>query len=175
MYSMNLFQISNVNFYEQILNAARCYVLHKNIDICNVRGYLVKIQIAIIFYIANSDMLGAGIFFRRGVPNLQKVNVDKTVTPPISATRILWPPHHWYTLPPKQAKIVLKSVLNKINTLSVVILWLPTFWSSKILWHPLFFFPKIYDPQNIWDPPSKENASPLTCTWKPQKKQVCFQ
>ena len=37
------------------------------------------------------------------------------------------PPHHRYTLPPKQAKIVLKSVFfNKINTLSVVILWLPT-------------------------------------------------
>ena len=26
---------------------------------------------------------------------------------------------------------------------------------------PLFFFPKIYDPQYIWDPPSEENASPL--------------
>ena len=44
----------------------------------------------------------------------------------------------------------LKSVfLKKINTLSdVVILWLPTFWSSKILWPPgpQFFFPKIYAP-----------------------------
>ena len=27
--------------------------------------------------------------------------------------------------------------------------------------NPLFFFPKIYDPQYIWDPPSEENASPL--------------
>ena len=76
---------------------------------------------------------GSIIFFGRGVPNLQKVSINKIVTP-ILGIKILWPPHHRYTLPPKQAKIVLKSVfLNKINTLSVVILWLPTFWSSKIL------------------------------------------
>ena len=31
---------------------------------------------------------GAGIFFGRGVPNLQKVGVDKTETP-ISTTKIL--------------------------------------------------------------------------------------
>ena len=35
---------------------------------------------------------GAGIFFGREVPNLQKVSVDKTVTPPILATKNLWPP-----------------------------------------------------------------------------------
>ena len=34
----------------------------------------------------------------------------------------------------------MKSVfLNKINTLSVVILWLLAFWSSKILWPPSIF------------------------------------
>ena len=77
---------------------------------------------------------------------------------------MLWPPNHWYTLPPKQAKIVLKSVfLNKINTLSVVILWLPTFWSSKILWPPYFSFQKFKTPpQYIWEPPhSEENDIPL--------------
>ena len=55
-------------------------------------------------------------------------------------------PHYRYTLPPKQAKIVLKSVfLNKINTLSVVILWLLHFGHQKF-YDPLFFFPRIYDP-----------------------------
>ena len=55
-------------------------------------------------------------------------------------------PHHRFTLPPKRAKIVLKSVfLNKINTLSVSI----------------FLSKKNYDPQYIWDPPSKQNDSAL--------------
>ena len=90
---------------------------------------------------------GGWHFLRKGVPNLQKVGVDKTAIPPILATKILWLPHHRYTLPPKQAKIVLKSVfLNKINTLSVVILWLPTFWSSNILWPPYFSFQKFMTP-----------------------------
>ena len=64
-------------------------------------------------------------------------------------------------LPPKQAKIALKSVfLNKINTVSVVILWLPTFWSSKILWPPIFLFKNVWLPVYL-GPPSEENASPL--------------
>ena len=88
---------------------------------------------------------GAGIFFGRGwVPNLQKVGIKKIVTPP-----------PWYTLPPKQGKFVSKSVfLNKINTLSMVILWLT----------PYFSFQKFMTPRYIWDPPpSEENASPLRC------------
>ena len=61
------------------------------------------------------------------------------------------------------AKIVLKSVfLNKIKTISVIILWLPTFWSSNILWPRYFSFQKCMILQYIWDPPpSEENASPL--------------
>ena len=83
---------------------------------------------------------GAIIFFGREVPNFPKVGINKTVTP-------LFPSR--YTLPRKQAKIVLKSIfLNKINTLSVVILWRPTFWLSKILWPPLFFLSK-----KLWLPP----------------------
>ena len=82
--------------------------------------------------------------------------------PPISATKNFMTPHHRSTLPPKQAKIVLKSVfLNKINTLSVVILWLPSLWSSKILWPPIFFFPKFMTPQYIWDPLPKKMPAPL--------------
>ena len=59
----------------------------------------------------------------------------------------------------------MKSVfLNKINTLSVVILWLPTFWSSKILWPPYFSFQKFMTPSIFGTPlPSEENAIPLNC------------
>ena len=38
----------------------------------------------------------------------------------------------------------------------MVILWLPTFYDPPI------FFHKFMNPQYIWDPPSEENASPLT-------------
>ena len=93
---------------------------------------------------------GAVIFFGRGVPNLQKVGINKTATPLFRQQKFYDPPYHRYTLPPKQAKIVLKSVFL-INTLSVVILWLPTLWSSTILWPPVYLGPT----------PSEENASPL--------------
>ena len=44
--------------------------------------------------------------------------------------------------------------LRRWEFLSLVILWRPTFWSSKILWPPPpFFFPKTYD-----SPPSKLGA-----------------
>ena len=104
---------------------------------------------------------GASFFFRRGeVPNLRKVGVDKTATPPISATKILWPSHHRYTFPPK---IVLKSVfLNKINTF-VVILWLPIFWSSKLLWPPPppdFSLQKFMTPPVYLGPPFQRKCQP---------------
>ena len=55
-------------------------------------------------------------------PKFTKSRSRLNCDPPITATKFLWP-HHRYTLPPKHAKIVLKSVfLNKINTVSVVIL-----------------------------------------------------
>ena len=101
----------------------------------------------------------AGIFFRRGVPNLQNGGVDKTATTPISATKILWTPitdRPTPKLPPKQAKIVLISVfLNKINTFSVVI--------SGSSYDPPIFLSKNLWPQYIWDPPllKTRNASPL--------------
>ena len=54
-------------------------------------------------------------------------------------TTNLSPQPQQYTLTTKQAKIISKSViLNKINTLFTVILWLLTFWSSNILWPPIF-------------------------------------
>ena len=125
--------------------------------------------------------LGGYHFLRKGVPNLPKVGVHKTVTPYFCNKNVMTL-HHRYTLSHKQAKIVLKSVFsNKINTLSVVILWLPTFWLSKILWPSLFFFQKNYDPPSIFGtPPSGKNDSPLNsylcCTKrvKYQNSKRCF-
>ena len=109
----------------------------------------------------NSSSTGGWHFLQKGGLKFTKSWRRKTCDPLISATKILWPPHR-YTLPPKQAKISLKSAfLNKIKKLSVVILWLPTFWLSKILWPPPIFLSKNLWPQYIWDPPSEENASPL--------------
>ena len=62
---------------------------------------------------------GIFIFFGWvGVPNLQKVSVNKIATPYFGNNNFMTP-HHRYTLHSKQAKIVLKSVfLNKMITLS---------------------------------------------------------
>ena len=90
-------------------------------------------------------------FSLKGVPNLQKVGVNKIAIPHFGNKNFMTL-HHRYTLPPKKAKIVLKSIfLNKISTLSVVTLWLPTFWSSKILWSPYFSKNLWPPPQYIWD------------------------
>ena len=90
---------------------------------------------------------------------------SQEIATPYFGNKNFMTPHHRYTLPPKQAKIVLKSVfLNKINTLSVVILWLTTFWSSKMLWPPLFFFPKIYDPPVYLGPPLPKKMIAPNCS-----------
>ena len=80
-------------------------------------------------------------FIQKGISNLQKASLKKMVTP------LFWqqkmneplPPLH---LTPIQAKISLKLVLEwRNNTLSMIFLWLRTFW-SKILWSPQFFLSK---------------------------------
>ena len=48
----------------------------------------------------------------------------------------------------------------QINTLSVVILWLPTFWSSKILWHPYFSFQKFMTSQVYLGPLFRRKCQP---------------
>ena len=108
---------------------------------------------------------GAGIFFGREVPNLQKVGVDKTATPPISATKILWPPITDTPYPLNRLKLYWnQSFLNKISTLSVVILWLPTFYDH------LFFFPIIYESPSIFGIPLlKKIPAPLgLMQWPPK-------
>ena len=98
---------------------------------------------------------GAIIFFRRGVPNLQKVSINIIVTP-LFWQQKFYDPHHWYTLRPKQAKIVLKSSLFEQNTHTI---WghlvTPYILVIKNFMTRLFFFPKNFRP------PSKENDNPL--------------
>ena len=95
-----------------------------------------------------SDGLGGSHFLWKGVPNLQKVGINKISNPPLfqQKKKKNYDPHHWYTLLPKQAKIVLKSVfLNKINTICGHLVT-PNILVIKNFITPLFFFPKIYDP-----------------------------
>ena len=60
-------------------------------------------------------------------------------TAPLFWQQIFYDPHPQYTSPLKQTKVLLKSSLLKQNKHIVLILWLPTFWSSKIL-QPLTYF-----------------------------------
>ena len=90
----------------------------------------------------SGDFEGAIIFFGRGVPNLQKVGANKienSPPPPISVTKKQtkkkWPPPPIH-LTSKHAKIVLKSVFW--NTLSVVILWVSTFFHQQFYDTPIF-------------------------------------
>ena len=106
---------------------------------------------------------GAGIFSRRGVPNFKKSVLIKLRPLPISATTIYDPPNHQYNLPPKQAKIVLKSIFFEQNKHTICgHLVTPYILVIKNFMTPLFFFPKIDDPPVYLGPPSEENASPLS-------------
>ena len=91
------------------------------------------------------------------------VSINKIATSLISVKEILQFPHHWYILPLNRLKLYWYQPLNKINTLSMVILWLPTFWSSTILWTPL---KKKIRPSH-WNPHFKENESPYYCLFLP--------
>ena len=62
-------------------------------------------------------------------------------------------PHHRYTLPPKQDKIVMKSVLFEQNKHTICAhLVTPHILVIKNFMTPLFFFPKIYDPRIFGTP-----------------------
>ena len=103
-------------------------------------------------------------FSSDGGSQIYKMLVSIKLQPLISGTKILCP-QPLIHLTPKQAKIVLKLVfLNKINILSVVILWLPTFWSSKILWPPYFSFQKFTPPAYLGPTLPKKMIAPLALT-----------
>ena len=106
------------------------------------------------------DNFVASVFWRE-VPNLQNVGVNKIAAPPISATKFYDPPHHWYTLPPKQAKLY----------------WNQSFWTKythcghlvtpyilvikNLIMTPLLFFPKIDDPNIFGTPILKKMIAPF--------------
>ena len=72
--------------------------------------------------IGNLIIMGPA-FSSEGGSQIYKKSAWIKLRPPYFGNKNFKTPHHRYTLPHKQAKIVLKSVfLNKINTLSVVIL-----------------------------------------------------
>ena len=64
-----------------------------------------KVVFACLRGLAFSSEGGSKFTKKVGIKNLQGP------PPPISVTKNLWPPHHQYTLLPKQAQIVLKSSL----------------------------------------------------------------
>ena len=69
-------------------------------------------------------------------------------------------PSRWTTYPLNRLKLYWNQVfLNEINTLSLVILWLPI--GHQKFYDPLFFFPKNYYPQYIWDPHFQRKWQPL--------------
>ena len=122
-------------------------------------------------YDSNKEFRGLSFSSEGGSQIYKKSASIKLQPPPPFRQQKFYDPHHRYTLPPKQAKIVLNSVFfNKINTqmqTNVVILWLPTFWSSKILWlppPPHFSFQKFMTPSIFGTPHSEENDSPLFFT-----------
>ena len=99
--------------------------------------------------------LGTIIFFRRGVPNsFKKIGVNKIATPLFRQQKFYDPITD--TPYPLNRLNWLKSVfLNKINTLSVVILWLPTFWSlkkKKKLCPPIFLSKNLMTPSIFGTP-----------------------
>ena len=148
--------ITHTNMCGPLFGTWKGWVFTKSFILKTCVIYLILIQLP-------RYCKGAGIFFGKGGPKFtKKLALIKLQPPPppILATKILWTPHHRYTLPSKQVKIVLKSVfLNKINTLPVVILWLPTFWSSKILWPPIFLSKNLWPPIYLW-PPFQRKCQP---------------
>ena len=96
---------------------------------------------------------GAIIFFEKG-SQIYKKSASIKLRPPYFGNKN-------FMTPPSPIHLIPKQALNKTNTLSVVIFWLPTFWSSTILWSPIFLSKNLWHPQYIWDPHSEENDSPL--------------
>ena len=108
-------------------------------------------------------ILGNIIFFGRG-SQIYKESASIKLRPTyFSNNNFRPPPPRQYTLPHKQAKTVLESVfLNKINTLSVVILWFLHFGHQKFHDPP----PPIFLSKNLW-PPVYLAPSPFRRKWLP--------
>ena len=106
-------------------------------------------------------------FLRKGGPQIYKKSASIKLRPPISATKILWHPHHRYTLPPKQAKIELKSSLFEQNKpticghfVTAYILVIKNFMTT-----PIFLSKNLGPPVYLGPPYSEENDSPQSSAY----------
>ena len=99
-------------------------------------------------------------FLRKGAPNFPKVSVNKTATPYFGSKNFMTPSITDTPYPLNRLKLYWnQSFLSKINTLSVVILWLPKL--SKNLWPPYFSLKKIWPPVYLGPPIQKKKITPL--------------
>ena len=98
-------------------------------------------------------------FSSEGGSQIYKKSATIKLHPPPFRQQKFYDPHHQYTLTPKQATIVLKSVFfeqNKHTTCGHLVT--PYILVIKNFMTPLFFLtPPVY-----LGPPSEENASPLS-------------
>ena len=101
-------------------------------------------------------VLGAGIFWHGGSQINKKSASLELWPPPYFGNKFFDPPPITDTpYPLNRLKLYWNQVfLNKINTLSVVILWLPTFCHQKFYDSPIFLS------KNLW-PPSIFGTQPL--------------
>ena len=97
-------------------------------------------------------------FSSEGGSQIYQVIVNKTATP-LFRQQKFWPPIINTPYPLNRLKLYWKQSFWT-NTLSVVILWLPAFCSSKILWPPYFSFQKLWPPVYLGPPIPKKMIAP---------------
>ena len=127
--------------------------LEPGLEFLNHKYYVTKWFQENVFNIQkNMDVLkGAIIFSKGGWSQFTKSRHQWNCDLLFRQQKILWSPPYRNTLPPKQAKSVLKSVfLNKINTLGLFC------GHAVTLWPPHFSFQKFKTPQVYLGLPSSE-------------------
>ena len=103
-------------------------------------------------YRSNHWVGGGYHFLQKGVPNLQKVSSSKIETPLFRQQKSYDHPITNTPYPLIRLKLYRIS-LSKQNKHTICgHLWLPTFWSSKVLWPNYFSFQKFMTP-NIFGTP----------------------
>ena len=111
-------------------------------------------------------------FFLEGGSQIYKKLASMKLQPPYF--KKFYDPASPIHLTPKQAKIVLKSVfLNKNKHTICGHLVTPYILDIKNF-DPLFSFPKIYDPQYVWDPLPKKTPLMMSCSWSSKQHDCSF-
>ena len=100
-------------------------------------------------------------FSSEGGSQIYKKLASMKLRPPYFGNKNFMTPHYRYTLPPKQAKIVLKPVFeqNK-HTICGHVMTPYILVIKNFMTHPTFPSKNLW-PQYICDPPTEENTSPL--------------